>query len=71
MVLYMPSITGWLAGLPRNAFDMKLLRRDIYAITLHSASKITKEIQVYLIKGRDEHLLIDIGFHSASAADEL
>ncbi|WP_373128550.1 MBL fold metallo-hydrolase [Dielma fastidiosa] len=67
----MPSITGWLAGSPRNAFDMKLLRRDIYAITLHSASKITKEIQVYLIKGRDEHLLIDIGFHSASAADEL
>lgn len=71
MVLYMPSITGWLAGSPRNAFDMKLLRRDIYAITLHSASEITKEIQVYLIKGRDEHLLIDIGFHSASAADEL
>ena len=71
MVLYMPSISVGLAGSQRNAFDMKLLRRDIYAITLHSSSMITTEIQVYLIKGRSEHLLIDIGFHSASAADEL
>lgn len=50
---------------------MELIRPDIYAISLHSQNEITREIQVYLIKGENEHLLIDVGFHSESAAEEL
>lgn len=50
---------------------MEMIRPDIYAITLHSHNEITREIQVYLIKGNKQHLLIDVGFHSESAAEEL
>lgn len=60
-----------LAGSEGNASKMELIRPDIYAIPLHSTNEITKEIQVYLIKGEKEHLLIDVGFHSESAAIEL
>ncbi len=50
---------------------IETLRENIYAITLTSPNEITPEIQVMLIKGEQEHLLIDAGFRSRSAYQQL